>query len=247
MKNRKNILISLGVIILFVLVVYQIMKQYTLISRPRSPEGEVTRALTEFKKALKARDIHKLWEGISKYPQERAGKEEAFKEGFEKNLAENPDYAKYEHEVFIDEVKMITPYRAWVVVHHPMLPKLKQYYMVKENGKWKRGGLGVLLGKVNEDQQLILGGAIREFYADNGHLPYGLSELIPEYIESLPLDPFSDENKTYSYEVTGDKTWRTYSVGLDSRDDLGIIKCEVTGDPYGVEFCNGDIVIEGGI
>lgn len=244
MKNKKVILISLGIIILFSLVTYQIIIQHALLNKAKTPEEEVARAFTEFKKALKERAVYELWDGLSSYIQLSLNNDvEVFKEHFERNLLRDPDYAKYEHDVKLDKVQIITPYRAWLTVHHPMLPRLKQYYMVKEQGKWKRGGAGYLFWKAGEDVN-ELSECIAKYYADKGYLPYNLSELVPHYIETLPSDPFSDEKENYHYDVTGDKTWRIYSIGFDSRDDLGVIMYDHPVDPYFVEFDKGDIVFE---
>jgi hypothetical protein len=53
---------------------------------------------------------------------------------------------------------------------------------------------------------------------DNGRYPKKLSELCPDYIDPLPLDPFSDVDYCYKIEDNG---YLLYSIGPNSKDDGG--------------------------
>jgi hypothetical protein len=61
--------------------------------------------------------------------------------------------------------------------------------------------------------------SLRAYYLDNRHYPSTLSDLIPQYIPSIPLDPFSS-NQPLKYRLSG-KTYTLYSIGPDAIDDGG--------------------------
>ncbi len=64
--------------------------------------------------------------------------------------------------------------------------------------------------------------SIRLYELDHGGRPSSLEELVPEYIESLPIDPFGDGVATFGY--LPDALWpRIYTVGPNGTDDLGEI------------------------
>jgi len=54
---------------------------------------------------------------------------------------------------------------------------------------------------------------------DHGHYPAALSLLVPDYLEQLPADPFSDQPLRYRLISQGD--YVLYSVSTDGRDDRG--------------------------
>ena len=60
--------------------------------------------------------------------------------------------------------------------------------------------------------------AIRLFQKKNGRLPQSLEELVPEYLDVVPLDPYTDN--PLIYRVTGDD-YALYSVGTDRTDNGG--------------------------
>jgi hypothetical protein len=61
--------------------------------------------------------------------------------------------------------------------------------------------------------------AIRLFEMEKGHLPQSLDELVPEYLENVPLDPF--DLKPLRYRKREGK-WVIYSIGPDGKDDGGV-------------------------
>jgi len=63
--------------------------------------------------------------------------------------------------------------------------------------------------------------AIRLYEAQEGRLPASLQELVPEYIEAVPTDPFK-ESDPLRYDVATNGVWRTRSVGANGVDDGGI-------------------------
>ena len=56
--------------------------------------------------------------------------------------------------------------------------------------------------------------ALRCYQLEHGRLPESLDELVPEYFDQVPLDPFSEE--PFRYEPAGDAP-RLYSVGPDQQ------------------------------
>lgn len=63
-----------------------------------------------------------------------------------------------------------------------------------------------------------LGAAIRLHRLDQGKLPTRLEELVPRYLPSVPIDPFSGRPMIYRIETN---TFVLYSLGPDKRDDGG--------------------------
>ncbi len=63
--------------------------------------------------------------------------------------------------------------------------------------------------------------AIRLYEVDKGRRPDDLSELVPEYLATVPRDPFSPEGGPILYRPTGEEP-TLYSVGSDGRDDGGV-------------------------
>jgi hypothetical protein len=62
--------------------------------------------------------------------------------------------------------------------------------------------------------------ALHAYRADHRNWPHALAELVPEYLETLPEDSFSDQ--PFCYELVEDgQSLRLYSVGPDLKDDGG--------------------------
>jgi hypothetical protein len=69
------------------------------------------------------------------------------------------------------------------------------------------------------DYEMARTGLGLELYAaENGNYPESLSELVPRYLSSVPIDPFSGEVLKYAKSERG---WRIYSFGPDMDDDNG--------------------------
>jgi len=60
--------------------------------------------------------------------------------------------------------------------------------------------------------------ALRCYEYEQGHAPSGLEQLVPSYIQRVPIDPFSDRPVIYRPQGTD---WLVYSVGEDGVDDGG--------------------------
>jgi hypothetical protein len=69
--------------------------------------------------------------------------------------------------------------------------------------------------------------AMTRFRLDHGKLPAGLSELVPDYLDGVPMDPF--DGHPIRLVIKGDK-WIIYSVGLDGVDDGGVEMVGRKGD-----------------
>ncbi len=61
--------------------------------------------------------------------------------------------------------------------------------------------------------------AVERYRLANDSLPSGLNALVPQYLEEVPIDPFSDE--PLLFRKTG-SCYIVYSVNLDCEDDGGI-------------------------
>ena len=83
------------------------------------------------------------------------------------------------------------------------IPKLR--YAVEEEFR--------LDAKYNLTRVLL---ALRAYYSDTNNLPDELDELMPDYIEKIPKDPYSNKNLKYSRSRK-----MIYSVGGDMEDDKG--------------------------
>lgn len=60
--------------------------------------------------------------------------------------------------------------------------------------------------------------ALRAFAIDQGHAPASLFQLVPQYLQAIPVDPFSGHSLIYRPTGTN---WVLYSVGPDRVDDGG--------------------------
>ena len=69
---------------------------------------------------------------------------------------------------------------------------------------------------------LITAIAIKRFYLQHGHNPESLSELVPDLLQSVPLD-FMD-GKPLRYRLFEDGRFLLYSTGLDCIDNGGGVK-----------------------
>lgn len=65
--------------------------------------------------------------------------------------------------------------------------------------------------------QILL--ATERYRLDKGALPQSLDDLVPAYLASVPLDPFSGESMRYAQREGGG--YVVYSVGSDQKDDGG--------------------------
>ncbi len=66
---------------------------------------------------------------------------------------------------------------------------------------------------------IILLLALRLYHIDHGSYPDRLNELLPEYLDSIPTDPFT--GNPFHYENVGDD-FRLYSYGRNGIDDGGV-------------------------
>ena len=180
--------------------------------------------------AIKNNDYSQAWQLLSKRIQEKVYRNnlEDFTTAFSK-----PGMRENFINLQIKEVKPLTDvYVALLVTGLD-----KAVYMLKASDGWKfDGGIPPRIEKARKDLKL-LNGAIEKYRFDKKDLPLSLSELVPDYIAELPLDPFG-KGASYIYKIKGD-TWIIYSLGPNIKDDLGI---EYT--PKGGIISDGDILAE---
>lgn len=60
--------------------------------------------------------------------------------------------------------------------------------------------------------------AVRCYQSEQGHAPADLGQLVPKYLQRVPLDPFSDKPLIYRPQGTN---WLLYSIGEDGVNDGG--------------------------
>jgi len=72
--------------------------------------------------------------------------------------------------------------------------------------------------------------AIEQYRLDKNSFPEKLDQLVPDYLESVPIDPF--DNKPLRYRVDKDAVV-VYSIGEDGVDDGGDVKHRTTKQQAG--------------
>jgi len=71
-----------------------------------------------------------------------------------------------------------------------------------------------------QHQLLIVALAIRAFEDVHGALPANLAQLVPEFLEQLPQDPFDKTGEALRFQTHGDE-YQLYSIGQNRVDDGG--------------------------
>ncbi|MGQ9649354.1 MAG: hypothetical protein ACUVXJ_04525 [Phycisphaerae bacterium] len=62
--------------------------------------------------------------------------------------------------------------------------------------------------------------AVAAYRNDHGRFPESLDELVPRYLEAVPMDPFTSQPLRYRLDT--EEGYRLYSVGEDGKDDGGV-------------------------
>ncbi len=102
---------------------------------------------------------------------------------------------------------LVTRYtKDWNVLQMSLLPAVP------------RAGLAHI-GGVCEHSALRLDVALRRYRLDHAAYPEDLGALVPDYIEELPVDPYSGGQ--FHYRRAGDG-WSLHAVGPDQEDDGGV-------------------------
>lgn len=73
-----------------------------------------------------------------------------------------------------------------------------------------------------EMRLLIAELALQAYHLEHGQLPARLTELVPEYLPEVPIDPLSEDSLPLKYRLTEDG-YLLYSVGHDGVDDGGAV------------------------
>jgi hypothetical protein len=68
--------------------------------------------------------------------------------------------------------------------------------------------------------------AIERFRLAKGSLPAKLDELVPEFLDSVPLDPF--DGKPLRYSAIDEKSYKVWSIGWDGTDGGGDERNDIT-------------------
>jgi hypothetical protein len=75
---------------------------------------------------------------------------------------------------------------------------------------------------------------VERYRQAEGRLPESLEELVPKYLETVPIDPFDGKPLRYKQSETG---YMIYSIGEDGEDNEGVSKDKVKkGDKYDWPF-----------
>lgn len=75
--------------------------------------------------------------------------------------------------------------------------------------------------------------AAKRYQLRHGRWPDKLDDLVPEFLEAAPIDPFDDQPMRYKITETGGIV--VYSIGQDSEDNGGLKENEETGGTNGRE------------
>ena len=73
--------------------------------------------------------------------------------------------------------------------------------------------------------------AVEGYRARQGHLPLSLDDLVPQWLTSIPPDPFSPSGFVYRTSE-GPGGYLLYSVGDDGKDDGGTVEPDGTGPDF---------------
>jgi hypothetical protein len=71
--------------------------------------------------------------------------------------------------------------------------------------------------------------AIRLYELDHGQRPSSLADLVPDYLDAMPVDPFAADGRTFGY-LPDLPSPILYSVNSDGVDDGGEYALKPTGD-----------------
>jgi hypothetical protein len=82
--------------------------------------------------------------------------------------------------------------------------------------------------------------AIRRYRFDHGHFPRALTDLVPGYLKSVPIDPFGRGRSLRYRQLSAGSDYLLYSIGPDMKDDRG--KATDWGMPF-VPDKPGDLLL----
>lgn len=138
-----------------------------------------------------------------------------------------------------DYIQLMTPKRGYMAAKSPEVEKEIIFYVMFDRGAWRFAFIDVITPNVKRKLDEIKE-ALTHFYNDYGELPRKLSTLVPDYLGTIPVDPFNGEGEVYRYIQKENGSFILYSFGPDSDDDRG-------KKYYNAEtgfFSDGDIVVE---
>lgn len=221
MGPKERITLAMAVMFLFCFLNYSAAEE-------SGPDSAV-QAFTSFKQALQNNDYSKAWQLIPKKTQEKG-----FNNSLERFIGAmfSPQVKDNFGSMEVKEAKHLTDIHTAFLVNEPM----EVVYMLKEDGEWKFDGPFKNRLKFVKKNLETLNNAIKKYYSDNKSLPSDLSQLVPNYIPALPVDPFN-ENGPFTYKIRSDTIWIIYSFGPNMKDDLGMVY-----DPNNGILSDGDIV-----
>jgi hypothetical protein len=114
--------------------------------------------------------------------------------------------------------------KLWVLEENPQNPVRQIFMPILRNMYIECGRLDTEI-----DASFIIIG-LEYYYSKNQRYPGKLSDLVPQYLPSLPNDPFSRE--LFIYQRRG-KGWIMYSIGSDLKDGFGQTNSYLSQDGTG--------------
>lgn len=101
------------------------------------------------------------------------------------------------------------------VASHVLLPVLSNTYRGYYRGLAKRRLAAAAL-------------ALRMYEADHDRPAVSLTDLVPDYLPELPIDPMAEDGRALGY-LPADPPLRVYSIGLDAEDNRGAFEFTANG------------------
>lgn len=83
--------------------------------------------------------------------------------------------------------------------------------------------------------------AVELYRADTGRVPQSLEQLVPGYLDAVPVDQLTGE--PFIYRPTAEDDYLLYSVGLDGTDDGGIARQDNPGAALGPRGAGLDFIL----
>ncbi|MBM4076926.1 MAG: hypothetical protein FJ267_14955 [Planctomycetes bacterium] len=77
--------------------------------------------------------------------------------------------------------------------------------------------------------------AAQAFHRDKNEFPNTLEELVPDYLETVPLDPCDPKGGTIHYRRESPHNAVVWSLGIDKNDSNGDVESEA-GQPGDIGF-----------
>jgi hypothetical protein len=95
------------------------------------------------------------------------------------------------------------------------IPDLSEMF----GGNWISSSVRKTMQMETADRVVVTAIALKRFQVQHGKWPATLTELVPEFFSSVPIDPYA--GTPLHYHPKADGTYLLYSVGDNGKDDGG--------------------------